>query len=68
MKWGADAASARGYADGMNLSAIFYLAAVVSFVLVTFGVTTDDVNLLGLGLTFTAAGLLVGGSYDRRLG
>lgn len=52
----------------MNLSAILYLGALVAFILVTFGVASDVVNLLGLGLALVAGGLLVGGTVDRRVG
>ncbi len=52
----------------MNLSSILYLAALVTFILVTFAVTNDTVSLLGLGLAFTAGGLLAGGAWDRRIG
>ncbi len=52
----------------MSISAILYLAALITFILVTFGVTADEVNLLGLGLALVAGGLLVGGTVDRRVG
>jgi hypothetical protein len=52
----------------MNLSSVFYLAAVILLLLVTFGAASTDVNLLAAGLACIAAGLLVGGTVDRRIG
>lgn len=45
----------------MSLSAVFYVLALVVFVLATFSVALGTVPLIPLGLAFVAAGLLVGG-------
>lgn len=54
----------------MNLSALFYLGAVIAFLLAAFGVAvSDDFVIAWIGAALVAAGLLVGAAgADRRLG
>lgn len=52
----------------VNLSAILYLAALISFLLALFGVQPGDVNLVVLGFALVAGGLLAGSVGDARIG
>lgn len=41
------------------LAALFYLVALVMFVLGAFGLDPDSFNIIWMGLAFVAAGLLI---------
>ena len=52
-----------------TLDAIFFAVAIVLFVVAAFGPqVAARVNLVALGLALVSAGLLVGGTIDRRIG
>lgn len=46
----------------MTIAALLLIIALICFILAAFGVATDRINLIALGLAFYVGSLLVGGA------